>query len=50
VPGADTILTGTGDIAHLTDNIRSINDKPLPQPVVDKLMRAFRRVESVTAD
>src|SRR5690606_33952386 len=47
-PGADAVLTGTGNIEHLTENIESINDKPLPKSVVDKLLRTFARVESVT--
>lgn len=49
-PGCDTVLTGTGNIAHLKDNLRAIDGKPLPAPVVEKLARIFGRVESVSAD
>jgi L-galactose dehydrogenase len=49
-PGCDTVLTGTGNIAHLKDNLRAIGGKPLPAPVVEKLARIFGRVESVSAD
>jgi L-galactose dehydrogenase len=40
-PGVHVILTGTGNIGHLRDNIRSINDDPLPTAAVDRLMRLF---------
>lgn len=49
-PGCDTVLTGTGNIAHLKDNLRAIDGKSLPAPVVEKLARIFGRVESVSAD
>lgn len=49
-PGVDVVLTGTGNIAHLKDNLRSINDAPLPKAVTDRLAKIFGRVESVSAD
>jgi L-galactose dehydrogenase len=49
-PGVDVVLTGTGNIAHLKDNLRSINDKPLPAPVVERLAKIFGRVDSISAD
>jgi len=49
-PGADVILTSTGRIEHLRDNIASINSEPLPGPVLDRLHKIFGRVESVTAE
>jgi L-galactose dehydrogenase len=49
-PGVDVVLTGTGSIAHLKDNLRSINDKPLPAPVVERLAKIFGRVDSISAD
>jgi aryl-alcohol dehydrogenase-like predicted oxidoreductase len=40
-PGVHVIVTGTSNIGHLRDNIRSINDDPLPTAAVDRLMRLF---------
>ncbi len=49
-PGAHVILTGTGSVAHLEDNVRSINDGPLPPALIEKLSRIFGRVTSVSGD
>jgi L-galactose dehydrogenase len=49
-PGANVILTGTGSFDHLQENVRSINDPPLPTAIVDKLHRIFGRVNSVSGD
>lgn len=49
-PGCDAVLTGTGNIAHLRENLRAIDGRPLPAPLVEKLARIFGRVESVSAD
>jgi L-galactose dehydrogenase len=48
--GVDTVLTGTGSINHLLDNIRSINSPPLDQETTARLNRVFSRVESVTGE
>jgi L-galactose dehydrogenase len=50
MPGAHVILTGTGSLDHLRENVRSINDPPLPTAVVDKLRRIFGRVDAVSGD
>ena len=47
-PGVDTVVTGTGNVDHLLDNIRSLNRSPLPDESVDRLKRVFGRVRSVT--
>jgi aryl-alcohol dehydrogenase-like predicted oxidoreductase len=31
-PGADVVLSGTGDEAHLRENVRSLDAPPLPKP------------------
>jgi aryl-alcohol dehydrogenase-like predicted oxidoreductase len=49
-PGVDTVLTGTGSIDHLLDNIRSINSAPLNAETIARLNHAFSRVESVTGE
>jgi L-galactose dehydrogenase len=49
-PGIDVVLTGTGSLAHLEENIRAINAGPLPPEVVRKLEAIFGRVSSVSGD
>jgi len=44
--GADVVLTGTGNIAHLEANIASLQRGPLPQAVQDKIRRIFARATS----
>lgn len=45
-PGIDTVLTGTGSVKHLEDNLRSIAAGPLPAPVRERLARIFGGVSS----
>ncbi|MFI4976108.1 MAG: aldo/keto reductase [Caulobacterales bacterium] len=49
-PGAQVILTGTGNLAHLEDNIASILAPPLPREVLDRLERMFGQVDSVSGN
>jgi L-galactose dehydrogenase len=49
-PGAHVILTGTGSVEHLRENVASINAPPLPKAVVDKLDRIFARVTRTSGD
>ncbi len=46
-PGIDVVLTGTGNIRHLEDNIASLLRPPLPAEVVERLKKIFSRVHSV---
>lgn len=48
--GIDVVVTGTGSLDHLADNIRSINSGPLPGPVVERLQTLFANVRSETAE
>jgi aryl-alcohol dehydrogenase-like predicted oxidoreductase len=48
--GVDVVLTGTGKIDHLLDNIASINEPPLPDGVLRQLARVFAGVETVTGE
>jgi aryl-alcohol dehydrogenase-like predicted oxidoreductase len=48
--GQDVVLTGTGSIDHLKENVKSINDPPLNAPALAKLKKIFGRVETATAD
>ena len=47
-PGAEVILSGTGDIAHLRENIASLDRPPLPDAAVQRLKTIFARVTSAS--
>ena len=49
-PGADVVLMGTGDPAHLEANIESALKPPLPVEALKKLERAFGTGSSVTGN
>lgn len=49
-PGIDTVLTGTGRLEHLADNLASINAPALPSEMVARARAIFGRVETVTTD
>ena len=49
-PGAHVVLTGTGDRAHLTDNVTSILAPPLPADVSARLAELFGAVDSVSGN
>ncbi len=48
-PGADLVLTGTGSVEHLDQNVKSLLDGPLPPEHLRELERVFGRVDSVSA-
>jgi aryl-alcohol dehydrogenase-like predicted oxidoreductase len=48
-PGADVVLTGTGDPEHLTQNVRSLLRPALPPEQLARLERLFGDVASVSA-
>jgi len=45
-PGIDIVMTGTGKVEHLRENVRSIEAPPLPAEVEERLRRIFRNVSS----
>ena len=49
-PGAQVILTGTGDVAHLEANLAAIQAPALPADVLDQLTRLFGKVDSVSGN
>jgi aryl-alcohol dehydrogenase-like predicted oxidoreductase len=49
-PGADVILFGTGDAAHLERNVASILAPPLPEADVARLNELFGALEGVGLD
>lgn len=49
-PGIDVVLTGTGKIEHLSENVASINRGPLPAKMLAKLEDLFGQVDSVSGN
>jgi aryl-alcohol dehydrogenase-like predicted oxidoreductase len=49
-PGAEVILTGTGNVDHLRENVESILAPPLPAEMRDRLEAIFGAVDSVSGD
>ena len=49
-PGAEVILTGTGDVAHLEANVAAIQGPPLPPEALARLERLFGAVDSLSGN
>jgi aryl-alcohol dehydrogenase-like predicted oxidoreductase len=49
-PGAHVILTGTGSVEHLRENVAAILAPPLPVELSERLDRIFGNVDSVSGD
>jgi aryl-alcohol dehydrogenase-like predicted oxidoreductase len=49
-PGAHVILTGTGSVEHLRENVESILAPPLPAEITARLTEVFGAVDSVSGD
>jgi aryl-alcohol dehydrogenase-like predicted oxidoreductase len=49
-PGADVILTGTGSVDHLRENVSAILAPPLPGEITSRLTEIFGNVDSVSGD
>ena len=49
-PGADVVLTGTGDEGHLEANIAAALEPPLPDEALERLEALFGEVDSVTGN
>lgn len=47
-PGAHVILSGTSSVAHLLENVRSIEAPPLAKKVRERLIEAFAKVDDVS--
>ena len=47
-PGIDLVLTGTGNVRHLEENVASLLRPPLPAPVTERLRQIFGRVRSAS--
>jgi len=49
-PVIHVILTGTGNPAHLRENVAAILKPALPEPVLEKLDKLFGRLDSLTGN
>jgi len=49
-PGADVVLTGTGSIDHLRENVSSIINGPIAAPALQRLQDLFGHIDSVSGD
>jgi L-galactose dehydrogenase len=49
-PGVDVVLTGTGNPAHLKENVAAILKPPLPKAVRQKLDEIFGDLDSLTGN
>jgi L-galactose dehydrogenase len=49
-PGADVVLTGTGSVEHLEQNIASLASGPLPAELQERLARVFGQIDSVSGN
>jgi aryl-alcohol dehydrogenase-like predicted oxidoreductase len=47
-PGVHVVLSGTGNVRHLEENVASIMRPPLPLPTHERLCRIFAGVDSVS--
>lgn len=47
-PGAHVVLSGTGDEAHLRENVRSLDAPPLPAATRARLIELFQGVDDVS--
>lgn len=49
-PGVDVVLTGTGNPAHLKENVAAILKPPLPKAALDRLDRLFGGLDTLTGN
>lgn len=49
-PGCHVILTGTGSVEHLEENVRSINAPPLPSVDLDRLRNLFGHLDHLSGN
>jgi L-galactose dehydrogenase len=49
-PGIDVVLTGTGSVEHLRENVTSINMGPLPPQHLARLEQLFGKVDTISGN
>lgn len=48
--GIDVVLSGTGNINHLEENIKSLQKQPLPKDISKKIIDIFGKVDNVSCE
>ena len=49
-PGCHVVLSGTGSLDHLAENVASINGGPLPGASLARLDQLFGHIDSISGD
>lgn len=49
-PGLDVVLTGTGSVEHLRENVASITKPPLPDECLERLRTLFGAADTLSGD
>ena len=49
-PGIDVVLSGTGNVDHLRQNVHSLSGPPLPDEVQARLREIFGKADSITGN
>lgn len=49
-PGIDVVLTGTGNLDHLRENLASLQRPALPRTTLERLERLFGRVDCISGN
>jgi L-galactose dehydrogenase len=49
-PGSHVVLTGTGSVEHLEENVRSINAPPLPSADLERLRSLFGHLDHLSGN
>jgi aryl-alcohol dehydrogenase-like predicted oxidoreductase len=49
-PGTHVVLTGTGNVAHLEENVRSLNRGPLAPSAIERVVRLFGHLDDLTGN
>jgi L-galactose dehydrogenase len=49
-PGADVVLTGTGSVEHLEQNVKSLDGGALPAELNERLAQLFGHIDSVSGN
>lgn len=49
-PGMDVVLTGTGKVEHLRENVASIMQPPLPEECLARLRELFGAIDTLSGD